>query len=356
MKTSPPAAAENFNGAPFIPAALDDAGLTPAQFRIFCRICRRGDCTESVPRMATACGLERKTVWAAIRTLTARGMIRRVKRFGATSLLVATSPNAWAKPVPNGSPSRLAIRAGKRDATRPVCLPDNPSRLPAHKGSPFEGSPSKVAQSAGASAKPTWEQVKAEAQRSGKPEIVAQDWFWEMEGCGWIDAEHRPVKNWRRMLATLEPREWMRPKLNAKAAPAAAATPAATAPEPEPDPTPTPTPTPAPEPEPDTAPTGKAYDLKAEAAKLKAEIEGSQPTGAERFGQLVRESQGKPTHEPPTLEAAKAFAAGLRKGAEPIGAEWFAEHGEDARWQSQDWRKHAAKFVLERHERARHEP
>lgn len=345
-------APDDFDGAPFIPAALDDAGLTPAQFRIFCRICRRGDCTESVPRMATACGLERKTVWAAIRTLTARGMVRRVKRFGATSLLVATSPNAWAKPVPNGSPSRLPARVAKRDATRPVCLPDNPSRLPAHKGSPFEGSPSKVAQSAGASAKPTWEQVKAEAQRSGKPEIVAQDWFWEMEGCGWIDANGRPVKNWPRLLASQKPKDWMRPMLNAKAAPApepaAAATPAATAPEPEPDPT---TATEA-----DTAPTGKPYNLKAEAAKLKAEIEGGQPDGAERFGQLVRESQGKPTHEPPTLEAAKAFAAGLRKGAESIGAEWFAEHGEDARWQSQDWRKHAAKFVLERHERARHEP
>lgn len=50
----------------FIPSVLDEAGLSPAEFRVFCRIKRRGECTEGVPKMAVGCKLHPDTIWEAL--------------------------------------------------------------------------------------------------------------------------------------------------------------------------------------------------------------------------------------------------------------------------------------------------
>ncbi len=44
---------------------------------------------------------------------------------------------------------------------------------------------------------PPWEYVKAYAITIGLSEWKAQDWFDEMESCGWLDWQSRPVRNWQ---------------------------------------------------------------------------------------------------------------------------------------------------------------
>jgi hypothetical protein len=48
---------------------------------------------------------------------------------------------------------------------------------------------------------PGIEEVLIEAQRIGLAEWKARDWFNEMEGCGWLDYNHRPIRAWRAVLA-----------------------------------------------------------------------------------------------------------------------------------------------------------
>lgn len=71
---------------PFIPSWLDDAGLTPAQFRVYCHIARRGACWESLPSFARCCKMDREGVQKAIRELESKGWISK-RRTGRTMLL-----------------------------------------------------------------------------------------------------------------------------------------------------------------------------------------------------------------------------------------------------------------------------
>lgn len=194
-----------YDGSPFIPAALDDAELTPEQFRILCRIFRRGNCTESVPRIARACRVNRKTAWAAINILIQCGMVLRLKRHGTTSILVATVPSAWAKPVPFEGPTQKDARVSKRAATQPERGPDHPSRLSAHKGSPLKGSPFKVAHREHGQRVPTIDEVKAEARSLGMPESLmtcVEEWAKEMTAQGWKTRGGKPM-NWRDELGSV---------------------------------------------------------------------------------------------------------------------------------------------------------
>ncbi len=48
--------------------------------------------------------------------------------------------------------------------------------------------------------RPAWTEVWCHAQRIGLAEWKAQDWFDEMEGCGWMDYNHRPIAKWQFVL------------------------------------------------------------------------------------------------------------------------------------------------------------
>jgi hypothetical protein len=74
----------------FIHHELDDAGLDPYAFRIYCRIARRagtgGDgCTESIRNMADGCEMSYKRAKKALKTLQVRGMIAIANRPGYTN-------------------------------------------------------------------------------------------------------------------------------------------------------------------------------------------------------------------------------------------------------------------------------
>lgn len=84
---------------------LDDAGLNPYQFRIYNRIARRsggGDhaCTESLANMAAGCQMSVRTAIRAVKVLTERRFIRRIKRNGETSHYALLDKSKWLAPMP----------------------------------------------------------------------------------------------------------------------------------------------------------------------------------------------------------------------------------------------------------------
>lgn len=103
---------------PFIPAKLDDAGLDIYEFRVFCRIARRGACTESIPNMAEALGIGHNKVRDALATLVQRRFISRSERPGKSAVHAANKPDMW--------------RTGP--------LPDEGGVTPTGSGSPTESS------------------------------------------------------------------------------------------------------------------------------------------------------------------------------------------------------------------------
>lgn len=136
------------NGAPFIPSWLDDAGLRPAEFRLLCRIYRRGrECFESVPSIAAGCRLKRRTVKLLIRDLVKRQILKRVHRPGFSSLLSVAPHESWKiSPAPLGT-------QGPKQPRSPNCPPRGPfgDPTPGPFGDPGryskEGTPRKVLQS-----------------------------------------------------------------------------------------------------------------------------------------------------------------------------------------------------------------
>lgn len=122
---------------PFIPSTLDDFGFTAAQFRSVCRVARRGDCYESIPKMAAGCRLDIKTMKTVIRTLTSCGVLEKEPRQGRTSIFRLAPFAQWQQPSPKDT------RGAKRPATQPKPHPSHPAQKTPHKGSPIEGSPIK---------------------------------------------------------------------------------------------------------------------------------------------------------------------------------------------------------------------
>lgn len=107
---------------PFIPAWLDDAGLTAHQFRIFCRIARRGVCHESLKNMAKGCHMKRQTAQDALAALVEINAVVKEKRFGRTSIYtLAPDPKGVLGPTSGTRPERgtnTRPERGTRDLTR----------------------------------------------------------------------------------------------------------------------------------------------------------------------------------------------------------------------------------------------
>lgn len=128
----------------FIPASLDDAGLTPAQFRIFCHVSRVGECWQSGPAIAETCRIHPDTVWPAVAELISRRMVSRERRPGTTSVLRVMPVSDWkptgkeGAPEKDGHPSVSSRRHRKARGSHPL-------EKKGHKGYPSEGYPIKEA-------------------------------------------------------------------------------------------------------------------------------------------------------------------------------------------------------------------
>ncbi len=73
-----------------------------------------------------------------------------------------------------------------------------PSPSPSPSPAPHD---SKCQQSQNAE-RPSWKEVKEYASgiHCGLTEWKARDWFDEMQGCGWLDFQHRPIMDWKAVL------------------------------------------------------------------------------------------------------------------------------------------------------------
>lgn len=181
----------------FIPAALDDAGLTPHQFRVFCRIARRGDCTESVGRIAEATRMTENTVRSALKELVGRSMITKTKRPGTTNLYEVLPPSEW------GPTSEKAEEDPSQKDTHPLKHPsqmtgwvpsqktgEHPSQKTggASKGYPLEGYPLEGVKSVSAADAPLPDFLRSTVdQVSWSAEPVPDDHpvFWDHHPGQW---------------------------------------------------------------------------------------------------------------------------------------------------------------------------
>jgi hypothetical protein len=130
---------ENEMPVAFIHSALDDYGLTPAQFRIYCHIARRagsgGSAFAGVDSMARTCQLHSKTVTRALAFLTARQLLAATRRPGRTTVYRLRPATAWV-PQFSGEVSELPTSPHKP-------IPTHPSQSNTDEGNPLKGNPKK---------------------------------------------------------------------------------------------------------------------------------------------------------------------------------------------------------------------
>lgn len=149
------------DGLSFIHSSLDDAGLTPAQFRIYCHVNRRagraGVCTESLSNIAEHCSYGDETTRDALKILTARQMLRRNEIAGVGVEYRLTPPREWTGNTL--TPPRKKQRGSKKSEATPAKKSNHhPSEKVGVKGIPSEGIPKKVLQ-----------------DESNKPPVVIKD-------------------------------------------------------------------------------------------------------------------------------------------------------------------------------------
>lgn len=92
--------------AAFIPAWLDDLPLSFAEYRVYCRVCRRGQCSEAIDNIAKSIGGGESTIRRALKSLVDRGLISRQDREGRTSVYTIT-PYVCDTPVKSDTPTPI---------------------------------------------------------------------------------------------------------------------------------------------------------------------------------------------------------------------------------------------------------
>lgn len=83
----------------FVRSELDEAGLTPYEFRVYAHIARRAECWAALDTISDLCGMGRTAVKEAIASLRAKGMISVVSKPGSTSITTLTPPRLWSEEV-----------------------------------------------------------------------------------------------------------------------------------------------------------------------------------------------------------------------------------------------------------------
>jgi hypothetical protein len=118
----------------FIHSKLDDFGLRPNQFRVYCHIVRRagaigGTFYESVPNCAAHCKIHVKTARSVISCLLSLNLIELVGcRNGCTKTYRVTSIEEW-KPLPNGYRSIKLGSVSKRESSPTNPIPGTHTNL-----------------------------------------------------------------------------------------------------------------------------------------------------------------------------------------------------------------------------------
>src|SRR5438445_3751336 len=114
----------------FVHSRLDDYGLSPQEFRVYCHLARRAGRGKAYPAVATiaaVCRLHPQTVRHALKTLTTHRLLTRQERPGHTALYRLTAPSQWQSPThihgdpceTNTSPSHAKSSTTKRMRPHP---------------------------------------------------------------------------------------------------------------------------------------------------------------------------------------------------------------------------------------------
>lgn len=119
----------------YIAAAVDDAGLDPFEFRLVCRVARRGELFESVPNLAERLQMGHSTVRAALQALVAGGVLQRTRRTGRTTVYRLRPVEAWRPDIVRQT--RQAVRGKDPRSKQSACgtTPRHPPSEPPAGGS-----------------------------------------------------------------------------------------------------------------------------------------------------------------------------------------------------------------------------
>jgi uncharacterized protein YdaU (DUF1376 family) len=99
-----------------------------------------------------------------------------------------------------GADARWKNGTGNAPAMAQAMPRPSPGHWP-NDGSPSPSpSPIKHDIERGVAERPSLKEVKTYAAQIGLGPWKAEDWFHEMEGCGWLDFNHRPVAKWKPLL------------------------------------------------------------------------------------------------------------------------------------------------------------
>ena len=119
---------------------MDDAKLTPAQFRIVCRVSRRGVCNESIQNMAKGCRLAVKTTKTVLPFLVSAKVLSKEKRTGQTSIYKVNPADQWQiNPSPKGTLGQKTPQVAKRPIPMAKAHPGHQAQKEPHKGNPTKG-------------------------------------------------------------------------------------------------------------------------------------------------------------------------------------------------------------------------
>ena len=131
----------------FIHSRLDDFGLSPQEFRVFCHLARRAGRRTAFPsvcEMARVCRLHPQTVRSALKMLTSHFLLTREGRPGTTAVHRLTPPSQW-RPLKRvrETPSETDPSPSFSGASLAKGMQSHPSETQADEGGTIEGNPVK---------------------------------------------------------------------------------------------------------------------------------------------------------------------------------------------------------------------
>ena len=201
------------NGEPFVPVWLDDCGLDPVAFRVLCHLWRRrnhrtGQCNPAAEGIAKICGINRDTVWRALRTLKEAGLVSRKKRgFGSSNSYFLTVPNTEPSSLVESPPNRrkhTVVEDAPIGGNLPYQTAENSdaNRPSISVSKVLNGRYSKERESASAPApsrscpKDLGEWLEY-AKSIGWPLQDAKTAYYHYETNGWVQGKNTPIRNWQ---------------------------------------------------------------------------------------------------------------------------------------------------------------
>lgn len=184
----------------FIHSTLDDLGLKPAVFRVYCHLARRanaggaldGVAWPAVAGMAEVCRLHPQTVRQALRSLTSLRMITATVRSGRTTEYRLAHPSRWLRPAPVNSSTSPSASQGTPSV--PVSAP--PSEMDVSEGIPMKGNPPKTHPQT-IDPIPSLEEMEAFAATEGIALEAATKFYLQSQASGWIGRNGQRIRHWR---------------------------------------------------------------------------------------------------------------------------------------------------------------